>query len=56
MLCPLEIPTSFIVVGKKAIARIYNVCSIGNEGLRCIFYTVDTNLKERSYEDFQEAS
>ena len=48
-------PTRLIVVGKEAIARIYTVCSIGNDGLRCIFHTVETNLQGRRYEDFPEA-
>ena len=49
------IPTRFIVVGKEAIARIYTECSIGDDGLRCIFYTVETSLQGRRYEDFPEA-
>ena len=48
-------PIRFIVVGKEAIARIYTACSIGNDGLRCIFHTVETNLQGRRYEDFPEA-
>ena len=48
-------PTRFIVIGKEAIARIYTACSIGNDGLRCIFHTVETNLQGRRYEDFPEA-
>ena len=48
-------PTRFIVVGKEAIDRIYSSCSIGDDGLRCIFHTVKTNLQGRRYEDFPEA-
>ena len=48
-------PTRFIVVGKEAIVRIYTACSIGNDGFRCIFHTVETNLQVRRYEDFPEA-
>ncbi len=48
-------PTPFLVAGKEAIALIYTACLIGNDGLRCIFYTVETNLQGRRYEDFSEA-
>ena len=48
-------PTRFIVVGKEAVARIYTACSIGDDGLRCIFYTVETSLQRRRYVDFPEA-
>ena len=48
-------PTRFIIVGKEAIARIHTACSIGNDGLRCIFHTFETNRQGRSYEDFPEA-
>ena len=48
-------PTRFIVVGKEAISRIYTACSIGDDGLRCIFHTVETSLQRRRYEDFPEA-
>ena len=48
-------PVRFVVVGKEAIARIYTACSIGNDGLRCIFHIVETNLQGRRYEDFPEA-
>ncbi len=48
-------PARFIVVGKEEIARTYTACSIGNDGLRCIFHTVETNLHGRRYEDFPEA-
>ena len=48
-------PTRLIVVGKGAIARFYSACSIGNDGLRCIFHSVETNLQGRHYEDFPEA-
>ena len=48
-------PTRFIVVGKEAIARIYTDCSIGDDGLRCIFQTVEASLQGRRYEDFPEA-
>ncbi len=48
-------PTRFIVVGKRAISRFYSACSIGKDGLRCIFHTVETNLQGRRYEDFPEA-
>ena len=47
--------TRFIIVGKEAIAQIYTACSIGDDGLRCIFHTVETNLQVRRYEDFPEA-
>ena len=48
-------PTRFIVVGKEAIDRLYIACSIGHDGVRCIFYAVETNLQWRRYEDFPEA-
>ena len=48
-------PTRFIVVDKEAIARIYTECSIGDDGLRCIFHTVEASLQWRRYEDFPEA-
>ena len=48
-------PTCLIVVGKEAIARIYTACLIGNDGLRCNFHAVETNLQGRRYEDFPEA-
>ena len=48
-------PTRFIVVGKEAISRIYTACSIGDDGLRCIFHTVETSLQWSRYEDFPEA-
>ena len=47
--------TGFIVVGKgAAVARFYSAVSIGNDGLECIFHTVETNLQGRRYEDFSE--
>ena len=49
------LPTRFIVIGKEAIARIYAACSIGDDGLQCNFYTVETSLQARRYEDFPEA-
>ena len=48
-------PTGFIVVDKEAIARIYTECSIGDDGLRCIFQDVEVSLQGRRYEDFPEA-
>ena len=48
-------PARFIVVGEEAIARIYAACSIGDDGLRCTFHTVETSLQGRRYEDFPEA-
>ena len=48
-------PTRFIVVEERAIARFYTACSIGKDGLQCIFHTVATNLQGRRYEDFPEA-
>ena len=42
-------PTCFIVVGKGAAAA-----SLRNDGLECIFHTVETNLQGRRYEDFSE--
>ena len=48
-------PTRFIFVGKGAIARFFTECSIGNDGLRCIFHFIETNLQGRRYEDFPEA-
>ena len=48
-------PKRFIVVSKEAIARMYTACSIGNDGLECIFYAVETNLQGGRYEDFPEA-
>ncbi len=48
-------PTRYIVVGKKEIARIYTECSIGDDGLRCIFHTFEEILHGRRYEDFPEA-
>ena len=39
-------PTGFIVVGKgAAVARFYSAVSIGNDGLECIFHTVEKNHK-----------
>ena len=48
-------PTRSVVVGNKVIARTYTACSIGDDGLRCIFYTVETSLQGRRYEDYPEA-
>ena len=48
-------PTCYIVVGKEAIARIYTECSIGDDGLRCIFHPFEGILQGRRYEDFPEA-
>ena len=48
-------PTGVIVVGKEAIARIYTECSIGDDGLRGIFHTVEASLQGRRYKDFPEA-
>ena len=48
-------PTRLIVVGNKSISRYYTACSIGNEGLECLFHCVETNLQRRRYEDFPEA-
>ena len=46
-------PTRFIVVGKEAISRIYTACSIGDDGLRCIFHTgLETSLQRRRYRRF----
>ena len=49
------IPTRFIVVGKEAIARIYTECTIGDDGLRCIFHTIVASQQGRRYEDIPEA-
>ena len=48
-------PTRYVVVSNEAIARIYTECSIGDDGLRCIFHAFETNLQRRRYEDFPEA-
>ena len=47
-------PTRFIVVGKEAIARIYTECSIGDDGLRCIFHTVKQAYKGGVMKIFQK--